>query len=83
MTCCNHAIHQHLIPALTGRLPGSSIERQLLALPVRLGGLGLSDPAAISSEYFQSSERITAPLVAVIVSRGGDDTIDFDSTLTI
>ena len=54
-------IHQHLIPVLTGRLPGSSIERQLLALPVRLGGLGLHDPAAISLECFQSFECIIAP----------------------
>ena len=30
-------IHQHLIPALTGRPPCSRIERDLLALPVRQG----------------------------------------------
>ena len=31
------AIHQHFIPALTGRPPCSTIERDLLALPVRGG----------------------------------------------
>ena len=59
------AIHQHLIPALTGRPPCSSIERALLALPTHLGGLGIRNPSAMSSESFQSSEKITAPLVAL------------------
>ena len=63
------AIHQHLIPALIGRAPCSSLERELLALPVRLGGLGLCNPAKSSSQAFKSSEQITAPLVALIVSR--------------
>jgi len=56
-----NAIHQHLIPALTGQPPCSSIVRDLLALPVRLGGLGLRDPSATSSDSFQSS-NITASL---------------------
>ena len=47
------AIHQYLIPALTGQPPGSSIKRDLLALPVRLGGLGLCDPSAISKKKKQ------------------------------
>ena len=51
-----NAIHQHLIPVLTGRPPCSSIARDLLALPVRLGGLGIRDPSATSSESFQSSK---------------------------
>ena len=38
------AIHQHLIPALTGREACSVAERDLLALPVRLGGMGLVNP---------------------------------------
>ena len=46
------AIHQHLIPALTGRPPCSSIERALLTLPTRLGGLGIRNPSAMSSESF-------------------------------
>ena len=38
------AIHQHFIPALTGQEICSKSERDLLALPVRLGGMGLTDP---------------------------------------
>ena len=38
----------------------------LLALLARLGGLGIRDPSAISSECFQS---ITAALVALIISQ--------------
>ena len=40
MTCCSHwkmQLHQHFIPALTGRPQCSSIEKGILALPVRLG----------------------------------------------
>ena len=78
-----NAIHQHLIQALTGRPPCSSIERDLLALPVRLGGLGLCDPSVISSQSFQSSECITAPLVALIISQEADKVVDPDTTSTI
>ena len=78
-----NAIHQDLIPALTGRPPCSSIERDLLALPVRLGGLGLCDPSVISSQSFQSSECITAPLVALIISQEADKAVDPDTTSTI
>ena len=43
------AIHQHFIPALTGREPCSVAERDLLALPARLGGLGLTNPTSESA----------------------------------
>ena len=42
------AIQQHLIPALTGCPPCSREERDLLALPVRLGGIGIINPVSIS-----------------------------------
>ena len=78
-----NTIHQHLIPALTRRPPCSSIERDLLALPVRLGGLGLCDPSVISSQSFQSSECITAPLVALTISQEADKVVNPDTTSTI
>ena len=78
-----NAIHQHLIPALTERPPCSSVERDLLVLPVRLGGLGLRDPSTASSENFQSSERITAPLVALIISQNVGESVDPFTTSTI
>ena len=45
------AICQHFIPALTGRTSCSTAMRDLLALPVRLGGLGLANPATMSSPF--------------------------------
>ena len=70
------AIHQCLIPALTGRAPCSRQERDLLALPVRLGGLGLTNPATNSSHAFQASERLTAPLAALIVAQSPEQIVD-------
>ena len=61
------AIHQHFIPALTGREACSVVERDLLALPVRLGGMGLVNPMSESTHAFEASKRITALLVALIV----------------
>ena len=47
-----NAIHQYLIPALTGCPPCSCTVRDLLALPIQLGGLDICDPSATSSECF-------------------------------
>ena len=74
------AIHQHYIPSLTGRPPCSSVERDLLALPTRLGGLGLSNPTTIASDNFTSLEHITAPLIALIISQNTTATIDQSTT---
>jgi hypothetical protein len=48
------AIHQKFIPSLTGRPPCSKLTRSLLALPVRLGGLGLINPTATTNNNFQA-----------------------------
>ena len=56
------AIHQHFIPALTGREPCSVAERDLLALPARLGGLGLTNPTSESAHAFEASKSITLQL---------------------
>ena len=70
------AIHQVFILSLTGRPPCSKLIRDLLALPVRLGGLGLTNPAVISDDNFQASVKLTAPLVAVIATQ--DQTLEID-----
>ena len=75
------AIHQHLIPALTGRDVCSATERDLLALPVRLGGLGLINPAQESTSAFESSKRITAPLAALIVVQDPAQTVQMHDVL--
>ena len=70
------AIHQHFIPALTGREACSALERDLLALPTRLGGMGLANPMFNSSHAFQASLCITAPLVALIASQDLHQTVE-------
>ena len=58
-----------IIPALTGRGSISDLERQLLALPTRLGGLGIAIPSKIAPFEHSSSTKVTAPLVALIVQQ--------------
>jgi hypothetical protein len=62
-------IRLKLIPLLTGRDDISDVERNLLALPCRLGGMGLVNPVAISDEQYTSSCNITRPLVSLILEK--------------
>ena len=71
-------IHQCFIPILFGRLPCSSTERDLYALPVRLGGLGLINPCSAVSSSFRDSEKLTAPLVALLTAQCMTHTVDRD-----
>ena len=57
------------LPNLTGQCSFSDMERDLLSLPPRLGGLGVINPATYSSFQFSSSVSITAPLVELIVQQ--------------
>ena len=56
-------IHQRLLPAMTGRAPSSDMERNLHALPVRHGGLGIANPVKIAQEQISASRQLTAELV--------------------
>ena len=60
------AISETLIPALVGRSV-SPIERDILALPIRMGGMGLYNPAKSSKREYQCSKNITSPLVELIL----------------
>ena len=64
--------------ALFGRPPCSSTERDLYALPVRLGGLGLVNPCFAASSSFHDSEKLTASLVALIAAQCMTQTVDWD-----
>ena len=68
-------IQQHLIPALTGRSPCSREGRDMLALPVRLGGMGIVYPISMSQHVFEASVKLTSPLVATIISQDQDKTV--------
>ena len=64
-------IRNKLIPALTGRSPPNDDERDLLALPARLGGIGLGDPSKRSPEEFAASLQVTNPLKNLISDMNG------------
>ena len=55
------------IPIITGHSPPSDSIRDLFALPTNCGGLGITKPTDLSLE-FEISEKVSAPLVALIVS---------------
>ena len=64
------AIRDQLIPALIGRTV-SDLERRILALPVRHGGMGISDPTKSTQQYLSSTE-ITQSLTRVIFNQEKD-----------
>ena len=45
-------------------------ERSLFQLPVRLGGLGMPILSEVASEHFESSKKITALLVTIMILQG-------------
>ena len=57
-----------LIPAITER-KCNQLDRTILALPVRLGGLGFGNPCLEASREYASSVKVTTPLVEQIVSQ--------------
>ena len=59
------AISDVLIPSLIGR-NCSEAERDLVALPVGMGGLGLTNPSVIADTEYSGSIRVSAPLVSKI-----------------
>ena len=63
-----HAISEVLIPAITDHRVTTE-ERNLLALPVRIGGLGLANPSESSSLEYEASVTVTEPLVQRIVAQ--------------
>ena len=59
-------IRSNLIPALTGRAPPNDLERNLFALPSRLGGIGLVNPTKLSVSEYPASKSVTKPLCHLI-----------------
>ena len=55
------------IPNITGRLAPSDTDRDALALPTRLGGLGLHNPAKQCDLQFSASRSISKPLIESIL----------------
>ena len=66
-----NAIGDQLIPALVGQ-EVSDAERQILALPLRHGGLGLTDPRETTKTEYKHSTQITNKLTAKIYTQNLD-----------
>ena len=64
-------IREKLIPALCGRMV-SDLERRMLSLPYRLGGLGIENPVLSADGEYQASCKITQPLAELIVRQEND-----------
>ena len=67
-------LRTEFIPNLTGRPPPNDVERKLLALPARLGGLGISDHTLNSDDAFKASLLVTAPLRKLIQAQNPEYT---------
>ena len=62
------AIKNKFLPAIIGRQI-SEAERALFTLPVRLGGLGISNPVESTEIEFKASEKITGSLKKLIIDQ--------------
>ena len=60
------AIRTKLLPKLIGREPPNDQKRDLLALPARLGRLGLHNPVKAADDEYRASKEITKPLSNLI-----------------
>ena len=77
------AVQQNLSPILTGRPSCSSMERDLLALPVRMGGMGLVNQVSSSQHVFNAFLQLTLPLVSTIASQDQNQTVDIGRVMKI
>ena len=64
-------IKEKLIPAIIGKKV-SNLERDLISLPVRLGGLGIQNPLLTAEREFHNSTIITRSLTAMIKNQESD-----------
>ena len=79
-------IREKLIPSLVGRKI-SDIERNILALPVRKGGIGIANPVTTSDHEFSASIAITRNLTDIICNQEKDfdnyDKVEVEKTIRL
>jgi len=71
-----HWKNPFFIPAVMGRDSISEVERKLFALPTQLGGLGRTKPIEMAELEYTSSQKITTPLVTLILIQQHEITYD-------
>ena len=62
-------IKRKFLTSLTGQNAFNDVTRELLALPIRLGGLRITNPSVESTAHYETSKSITAPLTALIAEQ--------------
>ena len=65
-------IRSKFIPALTGNPPPNDSDRDLFALPAKVGGQGLCNPTKSSDQEYTASRTITKSLVDSINNHHGE-----------
>ena len=63
------AIRLQFIPAFTGHGSCSMVEREVLSLPCRLGGLGIVNPTIVADLQYDASTKITNSLKDLIIQQ--------------
>ena len=63
------SIRHEFIPALTKRNNIMDIERDLLALPPRMGGLGIINPAKMANSEYENSQLLTSAMKNYVVDQ--------------
>ena len=63
------SIRYELIPALTNRNNLLDVERDLLALPPRMGGLGIINPAEMAKSEYENSQLLTGAMKKYVVDQ--------------
>ena len=66
------AIRNQLIPALTEQQVVNDVEREMISLPARLGGLGIPTPGDEADHEFENSTKLTANLTTAIVEQSSE-----------
>ena len=62
-------IRQQFLPAVTGQASRSALEREIISLPPRDGGLGIPDPTKTADKHYTQSRKITAGLTQKILKQ--------------
>ena len=62
-------IRHSFILAVTGHLPPSDLDRDFLARPTRIGGMGIVNPIRMCAFEFFTSNKVSKPLQSLLLSQ--------------
>ena len=71
-------IRHKFIPLVVGKHV-SDLERRVLALPIRMGGMAIEDPTKAANHQYSSSRFINTPLVELILGSENGNIADAES----